>query len=648
MMHGLLQMLADFLPYVAAQWQPCEQPNTVGDKCGCFRGEDTMAANERGVRPNADLSMVCAFLLKYGRQEVSLPEGITWDDVARMARQSLVFAYSTHKSNRLKACRGGDYWGSLSATDCQWESSLWALSVAFSAFFQKDTLHDYEWTYIYNLLKSECNYELERQIPTGFEGDTKAEENGWETNVLACALGLFPDDPLASRWFGRLRAFAINCYSHPSDKTDRTVIDPDRDSVTVAKLYRGPNLFDDYTLQNHSYFHTSYQNVVMQELGESLVALRLFGSPWQTRALMHHQREVMDNVLADLALADGELAMPNGNDWSLFLYDQITSYSTAACFLRSSDALMLENMAVKHIAARQRTTADGSWLLRPDVGARRMGVQAHRVMMTWLMHHLASTADLTPTRWEDFRAAHAKARLFDSQKIVRAYTAKRFSCFSWSEGLKSFTGYFTSDSPDRNKIVVPFKAHNTGNLLGWYEVEGRRTNARPLGEPLFELDGESWTVRGALSTNDSALTRRFTLISTAGDAVILVDSVFANEDAVITAERSGVVALSYDPFTRTERDVQSGKGWMTIDDAVTVITDGATPVIGTETAYMNSIGYRLMTAYESDERRSVRAGELVAVRRMVFYADKPAVEASHDAKRIARYLKRNKIHRIIR
>ena len=64
MMHRLLQMLADFMPYVKAQWQPCAEPNTVGDKCGCFRGEDTMAANERGVRPNADLSMVCAFLLK--------------------------------------------------------------------------------------------------------------------------------------------------------------------------------------------------------------------------------------------------------------------------------------------------------------------------------------------------------------------------------------------------------------------------------------------------------------------------------------------------------------------------------------------------------------------------------------------------------
>ena len=72
----------------------------------------------------------------------------------------------------------------------------------------------------------------------------------------------------------------------------------------------------------------------------------------------------------------------------MFLYDQITSYTTAACFLRDPNALMLENLAYKHIKARQSTTQDGSWLLNSDIGPRRMGVEGHRVMMTYLMHEL--------------------------------------------------------------------------------------------------------------------------------------------------------------------------------------------------------------------------------------------------------------------
>src|SRR5690606_15857371 len=150
-----------------------------------------------------------------------------------------------------------------------------------------------------------------------------------------------------------------------NDATDASVIDPDYNTKTVKDLYLGKNLYDDFTMQNHNYFHTSYQNVVMQELGESFLAMKMFQTgiygteKWKTNALMHNNQNVMDKVLNKLALADGDLAMPNGNDWSLFLYDQIASYSTMACFLKDPNALMLENLAYKNIKARQTTTADG-------------------------------------------------------------------------------------------------------------------------------------------------------------------------------------------------------------------------------------------------------------------------------------------------
>ena len=232
----MLQMLADFSLYMKRDFQPCVAPNEVGEVCGCFRGENTMANDERGVRPNADLSMVCAFLVKYAKGRVVLPKGVTWTDVEDMAMQSLVFAYSTHKANRLKVCRGGNYWGSTGKDDCVWESSLWAMSVAYSAYFQWDRLSEEQRGYIYALLRAECNYELERSIPTGYDADSKAEENGWEADVLAATLGLFPDDEMAPQWFARLREFAVNSYSHVSDATDTTVIDPEYDATTVADL----------------------------------------------------------------------------------------------------------------------------------------------------------------------------------------------------------------------------------------------------------------------------------------------------------------------------------------------------------------------------------------------------------------------------
>ena len=427
MQDSLLQMLARFSQYVKADYQACREPNSVGEACGCFRSNNTMKSNEDGVRTNADLGMICAFLCRYGRDKVTLPADVSWDDLQLMAHRSLVFAYSTHKANRLKVCADGHYWGSTGQADHVWESSLWAMSVAYQAFFLWDQLTASQREHIHRLPRAECQYELERDVPTGYSGDTKAEENGWEANVLAATLGLFPYDELAPQWAERLLLFAVNAYSHPSDMQDTTSVCLVGAKGRVCDLYKGANLYDDYTLKNHNYFNTSYQNVVIQELGEAALALALFSPPSNRpskeqlqHALLHNCREVCDSVLWWLALSDGELAMPNGNDWSLFLYDQMTSYTTMACLFGDADALFLENRAYQMIRHRQLTTPDGSWLLRSDIGPRRMGVQGHRVMMTWLMHHLWPTDGLRPTAWNDFRQRYAQARLLPCQRVVRA------------------------------------------------------------------------------------------------------------------------------------------------------------------------------------------------------------------------------------
>jgi hypothetical protein len=490
-------------------------------------------------------------------------------------------------------------------------------------------------------VKAECNYELTRTIPTGYAGDTKSEENGWETNILSCALGLYPNDALSTQWYDRLRSFAINCYSHVNDATDLTVIDPAYNTKTVKDLYLGKNLYDDYTIQNHNYFHTSYQNVVLQELGESFLALKLFQNgisgteKWKTNALMHNNQQVMDKVLNKLALADGELAMPNGNDWSLFLYDQIATFATLACFLKDPNALMLENLAFKNIKARQSTTTDGSWLLRPDVGARRMGVQAHRLMMTWLMHEMSSTAGITPSAWENYRKKYENAELFSTQNVVRANTKDRFSCFSWSTGITSYTGYFTQNSPDKNKMIVPYKANNTGNILGWYTVSGKATNAAPVTSGIYDLKGNSYTMTGVINTNDASLTNNFAIYSTPGNAFIYIDHVKANAAVTITGARGGLLAISTDEFTKLKRTVyhQNGRyqtdgtsavtfasNWANIDNQIGIVTPGNTSMAFADRAANNSVYTSKFYPYYSTASRAVASGEVVDRRQIIYYS----------------------------
>lgn len=568
MKQDLLQMLADFALYMKNDFQDCQYPNSIDEACGCFKGENTMGNDERGVRPNADLSMVCAFLVKYGKPAgVTLPSGVTWADLETMAMKSLIFAYSTHKANKLKVCSGGNYWGSLSTSDSVWESSLWAMSVAYSAFFQWDQLTDAQKGYIEALLKAECNYELGRSIPTGYAGDTKAEENGWEADILAATLGLFPDDALAPQWFERLRQFAVNSYSHATDLQKQQALDAWYNGKSASDLYLGKNIYDDYTLQNHNMFHTSYLNVVMQELGEAALALKMFqlgtkGSErWHTTALMHNNQAVMDEVLNWLATSDGELAMPNGNDWSLFLFDQITSYSTQACFQRDANALLLENLAYKNIKARQTTTTDGSWLLQPDVGARRMGVEAHRVMMTYLMHEVASTADLTAPTWQEFRTTFGKTKYFPAQNIVRSMSKDRFTCFSWNTSLPDYSGVIVPNDCDKAKIMVPFRTHHTGNLLGVYS----RADYTASLTGHYSLFPNAYAMNGVVQFN--GIPQAFCLYATSGNAVILVDALKANSATTVSSEQGGMMGISVDKFTHTQRTIYYNGGSVTTDGA---------------------------------------------------------------------------------
>lgn len=635
----LLQMLANSMQYAKNIWYNCQAPNSKNESCGFFKANSAGANNEDGVRTNADFSMICAFTYKYGKDKVKLPDGMTWDEIKDMAVKSLVFGYSTHKTNKFKITSNNAYWGSTSVNDCVWESSLWAMSLAYASHFLEDELSESQKGYIYNMIKAECNYELQRTIPTGYNGDTKAEENGWETNILACALGLYPDDALAPKWFDRLREFAINCYSQVDDANNNTVIDPAYDQKTVSDLYKGPNLYDDYTLQNHNYFHTSYQNVVIQELGEAFLALKLFQGDhpkWQTNALMHNNQAVMDNVLCQLALADGELAMPNGNDWSMFLYDQITSYSTLACFLQDPNALLLENLAYKNIKARQSTTADGSWLLNSDIGPRRMGVEGHRVMMTYLMHEIASTQNLNPTKWDDFSKKFESARLFTTQNIIRANTADRFSVFSWSNGLQSYTGYITANNPDKNKIIVPYKAHNTGNIIGWYNVNGKGINASPSVSGIYDLKGNSYTMNGKLSTNDNSLENNFTIYSTGGNAFIYMDYVKGTANGTITSEQGGLMAVSVDPFTKEQRTLYHAKGrfqtdgkqldqfqstWVNIDNQVGIINSDQNNQMAFGDRELNSSIYlaKIYPSYDTN-LRTFSNGQIVDRRHIVYYS----------------------------
>ncbi|MBR5349786.1 MAG: hypothetical protein IK124_00960, partial [Prevotella sp.] len=459
--------------------------------------------------------------------------------------------------------------------------------LAFAAEYLSAVTDDEDELQMEKVIVSEADYQLSRPVPHGFRGDTKAEENGWEANVLAVAWTIYFTHPHASQWKEAMVRYGLNTYTVDADARDETVVDGKK----VSEWYAGTNLFPDFTLQNHHYFHTSYQNVVIQEQAESILATYfLTGLPGMSlhRSLIWHWQEVWDQVLAQLALVDGELAMPNGNDWSMFLYDQLPAYAAMATILRNGDALMLERRCLDQLLRRQATTGDGRYMLNADIGARRMGVTAHRVMMTVLLHSLFPTDDLRtekyemqqhhgmkeylemgevhPSTWKDFQQRYATAKVFPCQHLVRAMTKERFTCLSWSEGLKNFTGCIVPNRIEDSKIMIPYKKGFGGNLIGEPQTFPEK--------PIITTEGDAWTVSGRIDGEP------FVIWSTPGNAVIVLN-------------RPAYMAFSYDPFTREERVIREGDHWVNIDESVAIVGNDDYDI--GEKKVVNSIFTRVLT-----------------------------------------------------
>jgi len=255
-------------------------------------------------------------------------------------------------------------------------------------------------------------------------------------------------------------------------------------------------------------------------------------------------------------------------------------------------------------------------------------------MMTWLMHHVASTADLAAPTWDEFNQTYAEAKVLPCQNVVRAATDSRFTCFSWSTGLKSYTGYFAANCPDKNKIVVPFRANNTGNLLGWYTLDGKSTNATPVVSGTYALDGNAYTMNGEINTNDAALNNRFCIYSTPSNAVIYIDHVLAKASATITKEQGGLLGISTDPFTKSTRTIYHNgthttsngastkvfdTNYANIDNQLGILTNGTQMAFG-DRSLNNSIYTAKFSPLYSAESRTVATGDTVGKRVCIYYS----------------------------
>jgi len=143
-------------------------------------------------------------------------------------------------TNGLAASYSREHWGD------KWQSALWVYYHGYASRL----IWDYLSAPTQQLVEEEVANEADRLLaiaPPYYQdaggavvtkGDSKAEEDGWNANLLLFAAREFPHQPHARRWEAQGRAYAIAAWATP-------------DQIGTDPRIEGSNLNPDGTVTNH-------------------------------------------------------------------------------------------------------------------------------------------------------------------------------------------------------------------------------------------------------------------------------------------------------------------------------------------------------------------------------------------------------------
>ena len=149
-----------------------------------------------------------------------------------------------------------------------WQSAHWAMLTGQAAWLVWDYLTPQTREYVAQMLV----YEADRRLMAPVEywadasgtvvsrGNTKAEENSWNSGVLELALAMMPRHPQAGNWRRKAVDLQTAAFARLADINSAEVVN----GVTLADRLDGANAYDDGTVENHQAIHPDYMTNIQQ------------------------------------------------------------------------------------------------------------------------------------------------------------------------------------------------------------------------------------------------------------------------------------------------------------------------------------------------------------------------------------------------
>ena len=204
--------------------------------------------NEHVIRPGCSVAAGLAVVIKTGLSRNNPGIIITWEEKELTLRTVRLIKglAAIHKAN-------GGKWGD------HWQSSLWSGLLGRAGWMLWESLDDQAREMVCRVVE----YEADRHIRKGYKvpywngkgGDSKAEENAWESMVLQQAIFMMPSHPNVTRWKTVCSELMISTNAR---KSDMELSEPILDGRTPKDWLRGFNVTEDGIIINHNRIHNDY------------------------------------------------------------------------------------------------------------------------------------------------------------------------------------------------------------------------------------------------------------------------------------------------------------------------------------------------------------------------------------------------------
>ena len=512
-----LQCLTNFETYAETIWHTSATVPDAG-----YWGDGGSTGNG-GIRGNSGIAVAYATLC------VALPNDPKFTNRLARVRQALNYDYNTHITGSDNTVSGNKWgWSNGSLATCtsqggsDWQTAEWSGSMGLACLLVQSNLPAQTIAGVQTVVASEADHRAAIPPCTRIlsDGDTKAEENGWDGNILALAAAWMTNNASASNWLSAAKDYLVNTYTvaYPDLITPNTTGDP------LASWVSTVTVFPSYALENHGFYHPTYEMVAGMSSGDSLLMARLANPNIAAQLQPYAEHNVMavwTNNLDNLVMDSGDFAYPAGVDWSVHDFEQNSFITWMAAHFNDPLARWTDSRLSQCVRYHQIVNGDGTFVgvsANPGGGILfyREAVEARRTAIAWL--HWANadypTGPMTApgavlmTNY-DVQVIHQRSPFgnfsvsFDSSRIMAMVEPSALSvptnAFISSPRLPGILGLGALGNPTAATLV------GLSTNANGFDCELKLTSSRGITEEYIKCTGESLAIIEVPTLNSGSM-----------------------------------------------------------------------------------------------------------------------------------------------